>query len=266
MPCITLSTDLGLQDTSVGMVKGILMQHVPATPVIDLTHALSADYYAAAAYAIERAYRHFPRETVHFILYDVFSQSAPQMLHVQQEGYHFLFPDNGLLPLVLKKELTACHVCYEPEHPVRFQQWIHKAASICHTLLNGTIPTDIAARKPVTAKARILSQHAAIPLPSVDCTVLHIDHFGNVVLDITRQQFEAISNGRAFRIGFRGIEEVSQISNNYYEVDNNDKMCRFNQAGYLEIAIRGANASQLLGMKLYDEGHLLYRHVKITFQ
>ena len=146
-----------------GIVKGILMQHVPTTPVIDLTHALNADYYAAAAYALERSYRHFPRETVHLVLYDIFSQSAPRMLHVQQEGYHFLFPDNGLLPLVLKKELDQCSICYEPKHPVRFHQWVHKAASLCHMILSGKMPAETPPRKPVVAQARILSSTLLFP-------------------------------------------------------------------------------------------------------
>ena len=94
--------------------------------------------------------------------------------------------------------------------------------------------------------------------------MLYIDHFGNVVLDMTRQQFEAIANRRAFRIGFRGIEEVSEISDNYYEVDGNEKLCRFNQAG-IGNCPAPCHAPQMLGMKLYTEGHLLYRHVKITF-
>ena len=265
MACITLSTDLGYQDPSVGMVKGVLMQYVPGTPLVDLTHSLRADYYQAAAYAIERAYRHFPRESVHLILYDLFADRAPRLLHVAHEGHHFLAPDNGLLPLVFKEALSECRLCYAPDPPVRFWQWVHKAASMCSKILDGGLsgpPTD---EEKTTAIRKIVSTHPSVPVPSVDCSVIYVDHFGNVVLDITRQQFEAIANGRAFRIGFRGTEEISEIRDNYYEVGANDKMCRFNGTGYLEIAIRGANASQLLGMRLYKEGHLLYRHIKILF-
>lgn len=261
MACITLSTDLGYQDPSVGMVKGVLMQYAPDVPLIDLTHALRADYYPAAAYVIERSYRHFPRGTVHLVLFDLFADGAPRLLHVAREGYHFLFPDNGLLPMAFKEALDDCQVCYAAEHPVRFQQWIHKAASICRKIFDGEAPEQ----EPVKARAKVVSGHSALPVPTVDCSVIYVDHFGNVVLDITRQQFEAIANGRSFRIGFRGSEEISEIRDNYYEVGVNEKMCRFNQAGYLEIAMRNANASQLLGMRLYNQDHLLYRHIKIFF-
>lgn len=265
MACITLSSDLGYQDPSVGMVKGVLMQYAPGVPLIDLTHSLRADYYPAAAYVIERAYRHFPRETVHLILFDLFADGAPRLLHATREGYHFLFPDNGLLPMAFKEELTDCRVCYAPEHPVRFQQWVHKAASICRRIFDGGLQDEVPAQEQVKARTKVVSGHPVLPVPSVDCSVIYVDHFGNVVLDITRQQFETIANGRSFRIGFRGTEEISEIRDNYYEVGVNEKMCRFNQAGYLEIALRNANASQLLGMRLYNQEHLLYRHIKIFF-
>lgn len=265
MAPITLSTDLGYQDPSVGMVKGVLLQYAPESPLIDLTHDLRADYYPAAAYVIERAYRHFPRGTVHLILFDIFANAKPRLLHATREGFHFLFPDNGLLPMAFKEGLEDCRVCYEPEHPVRFQQWVQKAASVCRRIFDGEIPASVPESERVAARSRLVSSHPSIPVPSVDCSVIYVDHFGNVVLDITRPQFEAIANGRAFRIGFRGTEEITEILDNYYEVGPNDKICRFNQTGHLEIALRNANASQLLGMRLYKQEHLLYRHIKIFF-
>lgn len=264
MACLTLSTDLGYQDASVGLVKGILMQHLPATPVIDLTHALQPDHYAGAAYAIEHAYPHFPKGAVHLVLFDVFAEREPRLLHVSDGGHHFLFPDNGLLPLVLRRELTDCALCYAPAHPVRFHDWVHAAAGIAASILKGS-KTFRKGLATLTAQTKVLPAFPTEPVSSVDCKVLYIDHFGNAVLNLTRTDFDRLSGGRPFRLRFFDTEELAELSETYYDVPEGHRMCRFNSAGYLEINVRRGNASQLLGLKLQHEKSLLYRHLKITF-
>ncbi len=264
MACLTLSTDLGYQDSSVGLVKGILMQHLPATPVIDLTHALQPDHYAGAAYAVERAYPHFPEGTVHLVLFDVFTEREPRLLHYTNGSHHFLFPDNGLMPLILRQELTDCALCYTPAHPARFHDWIEAAAGMAKSILGGkkTFRNDLPKRN---AQTKILPAFPTEPVASVDCKVLYIDHFGNVVLNLTRPDFDRLSAGRPFRLRFFDTEELAELSETYSDVPEGHRMCRFNSAGYLEIGVRRGHASQLLGLKLHHDKSLLYRHLKITF-
>jgi S-adenosylmethionine hydrolase len=240
------------------------MQHLPATPVIDLTHALQPDHYAGAAYAIERAYTHFPEGTVHLVVFDVFTEREPRLLHYTNGTHHFLFPDNGLMPLVLRQELADCALWYAPAHPAQFHDWIHAAARMAQAILSGT-KTFRKGLLTLTAQTKVLPAFPAEPVASVDCQVLYIDHFGNVVLNLTRTDFDRLSGGRAFRLRFFDTEELAELSEVYTDVPEGHRMCRFNSAGYLEIGVRRGHASQLLGLKLHHEKSLLYRHLKITF-
>jgi S-adenosylmethionine hydrolase len=262
--CVTLLTDLGLQDTTVGVVKGILRQHVAGSvPLIDLSHALDISRYAGAAYALKAAYSHFPKGSCHLVLFDTFSERSARMVHCFYEGYHFLAPDNTILPLAFE-ELTEGALCYEPAFPFTFAQWVETASKVISGLLKPK--SFVSNGYPIIALAQPKRAFKVeTPVPSLDCTVLHIDHFGNVVLDLQKEQFEKIAIGRPFRILLLRNDEISTISDNISEVPISDKLCRFNSAGYLEVAVRKGNAAQLFGLRLHREDLLLYRHIKIFF-
>jgi S-adenosylmethionine hydrolase len=101
---------------------------------------------------------------------------------------------------------------------------------------------------------------------TVECHVIHIDRYENVILNINREQFEKIGRNRPFRIQFMRDDEISQINTHYNDVREGERLCRFNSAGYLEIAINRGNAASLLGLRLNREQHVMYSSIKIFFE
>jgi S-adenosylmethionine hydrolase len=97
--------------------------------------------------------------------------------------------------------------------------------------------------------------------------VIYIDHFGNVVTNISKKQFLETVKGRSFEIVFKNkiiktiLPYYSAIASSdkypikYYE---GEKLAIFNEAGFLEIAIFRSNpltvgsASTLLGLNYRD--------------
>ncbi len=100
----------------------------------------------------------------------------------------------------------------------------------------------------------------------VDCQILHITHKGNVVVNMTKDYFEQIRNQRNFRIDLKGTGFITQISTHIGTVNDGEVLCRFNKAGYLEIAIKGNSAAELLGFNTYSENQKFYTSVKIIFE
>ena len=100
----------------------------------------------------------------------------------------------------------------------------------------------------------------------VECHVVHIDRFENVVTNMTRDLFEKIGAGRPFRIQFMRDEEIHYISNHYNDQREGEKLCRFNSTGYLEIAINRGKAASLFGLRLHQKQHLIYNTIKIFFE
>ena len=99
-PLITLTTDFGLTDPFVGVMKGVIASVCPAAHVIDITHGVKAFDVLDGALAIWQARRYFPAETVHAIVVDPGVGSSRQPVLCRMGNAWFIAPDNGVLTLV----------------------------------------------------------------------------------------------------------------------------------------------------------------------
>jgi S-adenosyl-L-methionine hydrolase (adenosine-forming) len=260
-PIITLLSDLGTRDASVPVVKAILMQHVPAAVIVDISHNVAQYDLQQAAYLILTAYRHFPKGTVHILQVDALAGNAPRILLAEKDGHYFIAPDNGILPLSFETDAGKTWLCFELDKPFTFSDWVHHAGSVAATVRSGKpLPYSVYGVK----KPLLHTQHKLVP-GGVECNVLYIDRYQNVVLDITKAQFDALVKNKPFRIKVMRAEDINTISTGYNDVPKGAPLCRFNNAGFLEIALNHAPAATLLGLGANNSGNLRYQAVKIFF-
>jgi S-adenosylmethionine hydrolase len=108
----------------------------------------------------------------------------------------------------------------------------------------------------------------------IEGQIIFIDHFENVIVNITREEFEERRKGRSFRIVFKRDETIDKISETYADVAEGEKLALFNSAGYLEIAIQKGNAAGLFGLQdfteqsqnTYLQSRLFYQTVRVYFE
>ena len=110
----------------------------------------------------------------------------------------------------------------------------------------------------------------------IEGQIIFIDNFENVIINITKEEFEEQRRGRSFKIVFKRDEIIDKISETYADVPESEKLALFNSAGYLEIAINKGNAAGLFGLQGYSEklntqsqylqNRLLYQTIKIYFE
>jgi S-adenosylmethionine hydrolase len=106
--------------------------------------------------------------------------------------------------------------------------------------------------------------------------IIYIDNFENVIVNITRKQFEKQRRGRKFKILFLRDETINKISKSYADVHEGEKLAFFNSADFLEIAVNKGNAAGLFGLKGFSDkasrssvimqSKLMYQTVKIHFE
>ena len=258
---ITLLSDLGTRDVSVTNAKAILMSYAPDPVFVDILHNVVQYDLQQAAYLLLSAYRHFQKGTIHILLVDVFLGDNPRMLLVEKDGFYFIAPDNGTLALAFGSELDSALQCFEFAGQYSFSDWINSAGKVIESLAQ----KNATQFKPCEIKiARRLLQPQVMPL-GVDCNILYIDRYENIVLDITRKQFDEYVNGRPFRIKVMRMQDITTISNNYNDVPEGEPLCRFNSAGFLEIALNHEAAASLLGLGSYSSGNLRYQTIRIFF-
>ncbi len=264
MSCITLLSDFGVNDAAVATIKGTLLLYAPQLPMIDLCHTVEQKQMQQAAYILRSSYKKFPVKTCHLILFDVLKEAEPTMVLCHQDEHYFIAPDNGFLTLAFHTDLTKVKKGLELPRDKNFHYWVHFAANIIKELQNTSfdnilLPTT---ELKVAPKQWKVLEHENV----IETHVLHIDNFDNVVIDLTKEEFESIGRGRNFRILFMRNEEISSISQRYNDVRHGQKLARFNSAGYMEIAINGGKAASLFGLKLFHEQNLTYSTFKIFFQ
>jgi S-adenosylmethionine hydrolase len=262
LPVITLLTDLGASDASVALAKAVLINYAPHTPLADISHLVSRFDLQQAAYLLSSAYAHFPAGAVNIVAIDVFRGNAPAMLLAAYAGYYFICPNNGFLPLAFGENIQDIYLCCEFSKPYIFKEWMNKAGQVIETLTKDATLSVFSPHE-IKKASRILQPKEMAD--GIECNVLYIDHYENVALDITRKQFDDLVNDGPFRIRISRTQWITAISHNYNDVGKEEALCRFNAAGYMEIAVNQGKAATLLGLGAYQAGNLQYQTIKIQF-
>ncbi len=270
MAIITLTSDIGRQDFLTGAIKGQLLQIDPGFRFVDISHDISPFNYPQAAYMCSNAIKNFPAGTLHLILINLFDKKSNYALLIRHNGQYIGIADNGLIKMILQespKEKIA--IPWKDNKTV-----INFATTVTHTFKN--IIGGAIFEKEGNSEIEISEKNPLRPLHSsqyLEGHIIFIDNFENVVVNITKEEFEQQRRGRRFKIYFTRGEIIEKISETYADVPESEKLAIFNSAGYLEIAINKGNAAGLFGLtgfvdpkSQYAQSRLLYQTVRIMFE
>ena len=67
---ITLTTDFGLSDPFVGIMKGVILGIAPSAQIVDISHDIRSYDIIEGAFLIESTYKYFPTGTMHVVVVD----------------------------------------------------------------------------------------------------------------------------------------------------------------------------------------------------
>ncbi len=269
MPLLTLTSDIGQKDFLVGGIKGQLMQANSNFSIIDITHDLVPFNYPQAAYVCRNAIKSFPEGTMHLVMVNLFDQKPEHLLLAEHNGHFIGCADNGLLTMILE-ELPQKVVA------LILDKTAQKNTLYC-TAVFGKAFSDIGAGKTLEeigdASVSIQVKNALLPMLGnnwIEGQIIFIDNFENVIVNITKEDFETQRKGRSFKIVFKRDEVIDRISDSYADVPEGEKLALFNAAGYLEIAINKGNAAGLFGLQGFSEkqqqGHQQYVNNRLFYQ
>ncbi|HQV62257.1 MAG TPA: SAM-dependent chlorinase/fluorinase [Chitinophagaceae bacterium] len=269
MPLLTLTSDIGNPDYLVGAVKAQLLQTNPAFQIIDISHNIPPFNYPQAAYVCRSAIKNFPDFTYHLLLVNLFEKKPEQLLLAFHNNQYFICADNGLLTMILEDNPEI--IIGIPLDKAAIKNTIYLTSvmgNIINQLVNGESIKNIGLPDVQYLEKRHL--RPMLDNNSIEGQIIFIDSFENVIVNITREQFEEQRKGRGFKIIFKRDETIDHISESYADVPEGEKLAIFNSAGYLEIAINKGNAAGLFGLKGFSEkmrqGQLSYQTVRVYFE
>jgi S-adenosylmethionine hydrolase len=251
MAIITLTTGW-TDDFYVAAVKGVLLSAIPSVQVVDLSHRAPPfnSGISYAAYMVKHSYAYFPKGTVHIIsIASEYSNSAPFAAAYYNEHY-FMGTDNGIFGLLFDSE---------PDAVVRIEKFkddtspnypaISVFAPAAVHLVNGSDIAELGSA--YTDYQRMGTVLATVDESQITGTIIHINAFGNVITNITRDDFERVGKGRPFEIMVQSTRyKITRINRYFHETSLGELLAVFNIAGYLEIAINKGKVAHLLQLSL----------------
>jgi S-adenosyl-L-methionine hydrolase (adenosine-forming) len=248
-PVITLTTDFGLSDHFVGVMKGVILGIQPAARVIDISHGVRPYEIADGAFTIAQAYRYFPKKTIHVIVVDPGVGSARRPLLAEMGGQYFIAPDNGVLSMVFAREQPA-----RVRHITAEKYFVHPVSRTFHGrdifspvaahLAAGITPAKFGPRIADYILAA-LDQPTATGKNTWTGAILKADHFGNLATNFHIDQFPAVRT-HAFSMK-AGLETITRLALTFAECAPGEPFVVVGSSGYLEIAVSEGSAARVLG-------------------
>jgi S-adenosyl-L-methionine hydrolase (adenosine-forming) len=103
---VTLTTDFGLREPFVGIMKGVMLAHAAQLKFVDMAHDVSAFQPVEAGFWLAGALRYFPAGTTHVAVVDPGVGTPRALLVALSNEQALLAPDNGLLaPLAARGQI-----------------------------------------------------------------------------------------------------------------------------------------------------------------
>lgn len=249
-PIVTLTTDYGTSDHLVGVLKGVILAINPEVNIVDITHRVLAHDVLDGALTIGQAYKYFPPKTIHLVVVDpgVGTQRRPVL--VAGDQHYFIAPDNGVLSSVYDQTEALYVWNITSEHYFR--------NPVSNTFHGRDIFAPVAAwlskswqtssfGDPITDFVRF-----SIPKPKaldngVKGAVLRIDHFGNLVTNITPEDVPGLATANGKLMIRVGNGQANKIVQTFAQGAPGEVVGLIGSGGFLEISVNKGNAARALG-------------------
>lgn len=240
---ITLITDFG--SPYVGIVKGVIKSICKDVEIIEISSDVPPFDVKSGAFILYSSYKFFPRGTIHLAIVDPGVGSERKAIVIKTKNYYFVGPDNGILtPAAMEdgilevREISKIPMpVKEPSSTFHGRDIFAPAAAI---LAKGLRFEDIGNE---IKEFKIMNFFKAKYEDFIECEVIFIDRFGNLVLSIKE---EDIKFKKEVELEHQGKKYYLKHVRTYYDVNKGELLILKGSSGFYEISIREGSAKDLL--------------------
>ena len=258
---ITLTTDFGLADPFVGMMKGVVLGIAPDVQLVDVTHGIQSYDILEAALVIDSSYRYFPQGTIHVVVVDPGVGSQRRPVAVAAHGHIFVAPDNGVLSLVLDRDaVEPLPAAYHITNDSLFQDPV--SPTFHGRDIFAPVAAHLARGTPIESLGPRIADLIRKPLPKPRVqggrlvgTVLRIDRFGNIMMNLRLENL-----GEEFSIRIAGLA-ITRLCRSFSEADPGELVAIEGSAGFIELALNQGSAAVRLNVERGSEIELETRRL-----
>ena len=250
---ISFLTDFGLQDDFVGTCRGVIKQIAPEVDVIDVTHGIPREAVLQGALVLASTLPYMP-VGVHLAVVDPGVGSGRRSLVLRDaEGRLFVGPDNGLL--VPAAELAGIAEARELANPAYALESVSRtfhgrdlfAPAAAH-LANGVPLEELGPPIDPETLVRLDLPVAELGRGRIAATVLYVDSFGNVALNLTREQIHEVGivPGTQVELELAGDRFYAVAARPFADARAGDVTLYEDSYRNIAVAVSGGNAAEML--------------------
>jgi len=253
-PVITLTTDFGIDDPFVGIMKGVILNICPKAEIVDLTHSIEPQNLFQAAQALKESVSYFPPNTIHLAVIDPGVGGSRKGLAIKTDKYFFIGPDNGIFSPFLEKfqavELTNQEVFLKPV-----------SATFHGRDIFSPVAAWIANGKPFEKLGKVLEKPTTLVFsePQINNRLLkgeiiYRDHFGNLTTNISKDHLSKCfgDNLESIKVYLKDETKIPLVA--HYELGaKNSLSALINSWDKIEIFCNKGNAFEAFNISVGDQ-------------
>ena len=254
---VTFLSDFGLQDDFVGTCHGVMKRIAPETEIIDITHGIRPGRILQGALVLANTLPYMPAG-VHLAVVDPGVGGARRALALRDaEGRAYVGPDNGLLVpasdrfggIVEAVELANPAYALGPVSRTFHGRDLFSPAA-AHLSL-GVPLSDLGPPVDPDALVRLDLPEPEVGPSRIRATVLGVDRFGNVALNLTREQLEqaSIVPGTRVEVSARGEPYFAVTARTFGDARVGDLILYEDSYRNVAVAVSRGSAASLLGVE-----------------
>ena len=248
---ITFTTDFGLSDHFVGVMKGVVAGIAPVARVIDISHDVAPYNVTEAAFIIAEAWPYFPKRTIHVVVVDPGVGSARRPILAEAGGHFFIAPDNGVLSMVFEREddIIVRHANVEHYYLSPMSKTFHGRdvfAPVAAWLTKGWQTASMGEE---------ISDYKKFSMPrpkeadgGLKGVVLRVDAFGNLITNFRAEHLPAAAQENGNFLLQVGAYEVKKLVDTFAQGVVGEPIAYIGSSGFIEIGVNKGSAARTLSL------------------
>jgi S-adenosylmethionine hydrolase len=254
---ITFLSDFGLQDDFVGTCLGVMKRIAPDAQIVDITHGIEPQAVLQGALVLANTLPYMP-EGVHLAVVDPGVGGDRRALALRDTtGRLHVGPDNGLLVPAAEKlggiaaawELTNGDYMLQPVSRTFHGRDVFSPAA-AH-LAKGIDPAELGPEVESSSLVRLELPEPEVGEAMCRATVLYVDRFGNVQLNLSRQDIEhaGILPGRRVEVDLGFERYYATAARAFSDARAGDIILYEDAYENIAIAITDGNAAEMFSLR-----------------
>jgi len=260
LTAISLMTDFGIKDGTVGVMKGVIWGISPMAQISDLSHMVQAQNIREAAHIFARSVLYFPKGSVHVVVVDPGVGTKRRPMAAKIGDWYYVGPDNGTITGLLERaEISGWRTEFVELNRIKY--WLPVVSFVFHGRdIFSPVAAHLANGIPLGDLGTSFTDPVRIELPKPSRIengwrgeVVHIDHFGNISANIRTEHLDSALENKD-KITVRVLNnEIKGMVNTFGERPVGELIALMGSTGNMIISMVNGNAVQKLGVTVGDE-------------